>query len=95
MKDEQVMMLVRSALYSIHLSDKTSHAGESTIVLKFVGLAFPSVTVDEIWECPQTFPYVTLDFFLFFIYTGEPISLYVIGKDARHNQVLISQNDHL
>ena len=28
-------------------------------------------------------------------YTGEPISLYVIGKDARHNQVLISQNDHL
>ncbi len=30
-----------------------------------------------------------------FSYTGEPISLYMIGKDARHNQVLISQNDHL
>ncbi len=28
-------------------------------------------------------------------YTGEPIYSYMIGKDAHHNQVLISQNDHL
>ncbi len=27
-------------------------------------------------------------------YTGEPIYSYMIGKDAGHNQVLISQNDH-
>ena len=27
-------------------------------------------------------------------YTAEPIYSYMIGKDAGHNQVLISKNDH-
>ncbi len=27
-------------------------------------------------------------------YTAEPIYSYMIGKDARHNQVSISKNDH-
>ena len=29
------------------------------------------------------------------IYTKEPIYFHMIGKNARHNQVLISKNDHL
>ncbi len=28
------------------------------------------------------------------LYTAEPIYFYMIGKNARHNQVLISRNDH-
>ena len=29
------------------------------------------------------------------LYTAEPIYSYMIGKDAGHNQVLISKNDRL
>ena len=32
---------------------------------------------------------------MLYVYTGEPIYFYMIGKNVRHNQILISENDRL